>query len=106
MGSFVATLGDEPLAIGVGREVAGVDGDVLAQVGSLLLDALDHGGDAGVEQMPVLPELRGKALTGVDARAVPGADRSKQSGVLTDQRHRARPGRDRVEGLGERNAYH
>jgi hypothetical protein len=52
--TFTPTLAYEPLPVGIGGHVRGVDGYVLANVGNLLLDALDHGGDAGVEQVLVL----------------------------------------------------
>jgi len=61
--------------------------------------------DALVEQMRVGAELRGEAVGGVDGRALP-ADGLAERVVLADQGDRAGPRRDRVEGLGERDADH
>jgi hypothetical protein len=68
-----------------------------------------HAIQAGIQQRLERPELGGKAVAGVHARHagnVRAAKRHAKCGVLADQGHGARPGRQRVDVLGERHADH
>jgi dTDP-4-amino-4,6-dideoxygalactose transaminase len=56
--ALAATLGDEPLAVGVGGHVGAVDGDVAAKFGKLRVQARGHAVEAAVEHVAVGAELR------------------------------------------------
>jgi hypothetical protein len=104
-----ATLVEIPLAVGVGRHVAGVDGDRGAKVGHLLVQGGGHPVKAGVQQRLERPQLDGEAVAGMHARHagnVGAAQGGAEGGVLADQGDGTGPSRQGVEALGQRHADH
>jgi hypothetical protein len=104
-----AALVEIPLAVGVGRHVAGVDSDRVAKVGHLLVQGDGHPVKAGVQQRLERPQLGREAVAGVDTRDAGNVGTSEggaEGGVLADQGDGAGPGRQGVEALGEGHADH
>ncbi len=90
--TLASALAHVALTVRVGRQVGGVDGEVAAEFGLLPMQAVEHAGDAGVEDVGVGAQLGGEAVGGVDGRAL-AADGLPQRIVLADERHGSRPRR-------------
>jgi hypothetical protein len=57
LGALAATMGGEPLAVGVGGHVAAINGDVAAVRGKLGAHGGGHAVDAARQHVAVEPEL-------------------------------------------------
>src|SRR5205823_4764378 len=57
-----AVLADEPLAVRVGGEVRGVDGDVAPVVRKFRAKPLHYSGEVGIEERPQGAELRRESI--------------------------------------------
>jgi hypothetical protein len=104
-----AALVEVLLAVGVGGQVGGVDGDGFAQLGELLVQRRSYAVNAGVQQRLEPAELGGEAVAGMHARHaghIGAADGGAQGVVLADQSDGAGPGRQGVERLGQGHADH
>jgi len=105
--SLTPTLAHEPLAVGIGGHVGGVDSHVRTHLRKGLVKRSGHPVEAGVEQRLEGAELRPEAIAGVDARdAALASEGSLKRRVLGDEGHGAGPGRDGVDRLGEGHTDH
>jgi hypothetical protein len=98
-----------PLAVGVSGQVAGVNGDGLAQLGKLLVQGGGHAVNAGVQQRLEPAQLGREAVAGMHTRhacRVGAAEGGTEGVMLADQCNGARLGRRGVERLRQRHADH
>src|SRR6266542_4126001 len=99
-----AAVVEELLAVAVGRNVGGVDGDLTAHVGIVLTQARRERVDALGDPLEFLAELRREAVAGpVRGSATEGV---REAGMLCDQVSHARPRRQGIERLNEARAEH
>lgn len=92
---------------GIGVHVTRVDGDVRAVARHIRPQPFDYGVNAALQLVAVAAQLFGKAVGGVDARRVAfTAENPLQLPMLCDQGRHLRPGRQRVEALGQREPDH
>ena len=94
----------EPLTVGIRGKVRSVDGYLLAHLWLCVTQSSDHRFDARCQSVGELAELGREPIAGVHRRGT-SEDRLQRL-VFTDQLGRARPRRQRVEGLDKEHADH
>jgi hypothetical protein len=103
----LAVLAGVALAVCICGHIAGVDGEVCPVARQLRVQPFDNGVDAPLDHRPVLPQLFGEAVGGIDARRLAFAvERTLQRPVLADQGDGLRPGRQRIQALGQAQPDH